>query len=180
MTVAKIGRSIKKCESIARRTSYVTWPRRRAWISAGAALRRRADRAGLFRGHRLRLRLDFYARVNLLNDPTATRSSGFRPSVMTRKPSACRAPVENVRLFNQILGDDINKLQTLIRTDRPIDDQQRRMRLTDGQADPHEHSRRKQTRAVGRPRILEPARMEMLPVLGFTWLLTKSIVPWCW
>ena len=90
------------------------------------------------------------------------------PSSITRRPSSWSAPGRDPAVLDLVLGvEHVDELQPLVRRHGPVDDQQRRVRLADRQADPHEHAGRQQPLApFGRLGLGKTPRTRMLPVVG--------------
>ena len=73
--------------------------------------------------------------------PTTTQSSALISPSTTRRPSSCKARVWMLRVWTLFCRvEDVNVLQSLIRLDRPIDDQQGFVRLADRQPDADKHA----------------------------------------
>ena len=90
--------------------------------------------------------------------PTTTQSSGFSPLSTTRRPFSCSAPVVTRRYWTLLFRiDHVDVLQSLVRADRPVDHQQRRVRLADRQPNPQKHPRRQQPHPLGQNGIREDA-----------------------
>ena len=76
--------------------------------------------------------------------------------------------------------EHVDVFQPLVRSDRAVTHQKRRMRQADRQADSREHARRQSI--AGPPWAAGSGRQlarRIVPVAGLTWLLTKLIVPLC-
>ena len=162
VTAAKIGRSMKKWEIMPQPYSCFDSPGllgplpdscavffRRGGLAGDVSRRVVARR--LVEGRHFRLRdFHFAMRVDLQKRAHDDPVLFFQPRRDDAQAVFLKRPGRNAPRLGLVLGvDHVEVLMTLVRLDGPINDEQRLVRLADGQPNPHEHARRQEADAAG-------------------------------
>ena len=101
--------------------------------------------------------------------PTTTQSSGFNPSLMTRRPSSWSAPDANPPVLHLVLAiEDVDVLEPLVGRDGTVDHQEGGVRFADRQPDANEHAGLEPADPALGLGLAKMPRTEMLPVVGLT------------